>query len=134
MKIPLKALVPTFVMIGFMSLVGLYIYLFTDKEVFWGGFIAMLFFYGLVFFMGSYIAAKKGDNSSDEEVMLAGRSIPLWVAIFTMSATWVGGGYINGTAEATYGSGLVWVQAPWGYALSLIIGGLFFVATNLKRC
>lgn len=132
MKLPLKAFIPTFVMIGFLSLVGLYIYLFTDKEVFWGGFVSMLFFYGLVFFMGSYIAAQKGDNSSEEEVMLAGRSIPLWIAIFTMSATWVGGGYINGTAEATYGSGLVWVQAPWGYALSLIIGGLFF-AKKMRR-
>lgn len=126
-KIPAKAFIPTFLMMGFLALVGLYIYFFTENEVFWGGFISMLFFYGLVFFIGSYIAAQKGeDKSTEEEVMLAGRSIPLWIAIFTMSATWVGGGYINGAAEATYSSGLVWVQAPWGYALSLIIGGLFF--------
>lgn len=39
-------------------------------------------------------------------------------------ATWVGGGYINGTAEVVFDStqGLVWTQAPWGYALSLVIG------------
>lgn len=37
-------------------------------------------------------------------------------------ATWVGGGYINGTAEAIYTSGLVWCQAPFGYALSLVFG------------
>ena len=43
-----------------------------------------------------------------------------------MSATWLGGGFINGTAEAVATSGLVWAQAPWGYACSLIIGGLFF--------
>ena len=78
---------------GFLALVGLYIFFFTDNEVFWGGFISMLFFYGLVFFIGSYIAAQKGDDkSTEEEVMLAGRNIPLWIAIFTMSATWVGGG------------------------------------------
>lgn len=40
-------------------------------------------------------------------------------------ATWVGGGYINGTAESVYTSGLVWAQAPWGYALSLLIGMSF---------
>ena len=40
-------------------------------------------------------------------------------------ATWVGGGYINGTAESVYTQGLVWAQAPWGYALSLAIGELF---------
>lgn len=128
-KIPLKAFLPTVFMMTFLGLVGICIYVFTDNDVFWGGFISMLFFYGLVFFMGSYIAAQKGDSSTEEDVMLAGRSIPLWIAIFTMSATWVGGGYINGAAEATYSSGLVWVQAPWGYALSLIIGGLFFAKT-----
>ncbi|KAK9401805.1 high affinity choline transporter 1 [Crotalus adamanteus] len=44
------------------------------------------------------------------------------------TATWVGGGYINGTAEAVYNPdfGLAWAQAPIGYSLSLIVGGLFF--------
>lgn len=67
-------------------------------------------------------------------MMLAGRSIPLFIAVFTMSATWVGGGYINGTAENTYSQdyGLVWVQAPWGYALSLVVGGLLF-ARKMRR-
>jgi len=131
-KIPLKAVLPTIIMVSLLALVGGFIYFFTDNDVFWGGFISMLFFYGLVFFLGSYIAAQKGGKGTEEEVMLAGRSIPLWIAIFTMSATWVGGGYINGAAEATYNSGLVWVQAPWGYAMSLVIGGLFF-AKKMRR-
>jgi len=38
------------------------------------------------------------------------------------SATWVGGGYINGTAELIYTDGLKWCQAPFGYACSLIFG------------
>lgn len=47
------------------------------------------------------------------------------VFLFSLiSATWVGGGYINGTAESVYlpGSGLAWAQAPFGYALSLVVG------------
>lgn len=54
--------------------------------------------------------------------------MPVLIGIFTMTATWVGGGYIIGTSEAVFdpGMGLVWAQAPWGYALSLILGGLFF--------
>lgn len=47
------------------------------------------------------------------------------IAVIAVSiATWVGGGYINGTAEVVYNKdlGLVWAQAPWGYALSLVIG------------
>ncbi|VDK63446.1 unnamed protein product [Onchocerca ochengi] len=41
-------------------------------------------------------------------------------------ATWVGGAYINGTAEALYNGGLLGCQAPFGYALSLVIGGILF--------
>ena len=54
--------------------------------------------------------------------MLAGRNIGMFVGIFTMTATWVGGGYINGTAEMTFSYGLIWCQAPLGYALSLMLG------------
>ncbi len=54
--------------------------------------------------------------------MLAGRNIGMFVGIFTMTATWVGGGYINGTAEIVYKYGLIWCQAPVGYALSLMLG------------
>jgi hypothetical protein len=39
-----------------------------------------------------------------------------------VSATWVGGAYINGTAEIIVRSGLAWCQAPIGYALSLVGG------------
>ena len=68
-------------------------------------------------------------------MLLAGRNIPILVGIFTMTATWVGGGYINGTAEAVFDKarGLVWAQAPWGYALSLVIGGTFFAGVMRKN-
>ena len=48
--------------------------------------------------------------------------------IYLYVATWVGGGYINGTAEYVYtpGYGLVWTQAPYGYAIALVLGGIFF--------
>ena len=41
---------------------------------------------------------------------------------FFVAATWVGGAYINGTAEVIFGSGMIWCQAPMGYALSLMFG------------
>lgn len=52
---------------------------------------------------------------------------------FSSIATWVGGGYINGTAEAIYTRGLVWCQAPFGYALSLVFGGIFFANPMRKQ-
>nr|WP_301005385.1 sodium:solute symporter family protein [Lunatimonas sp.] len=77
---------------------------------------------------GIYASQKESGDKSAQGLLLAGRRMPTWIGIFTMTATWVGGGYLIGTSEAVYDSarGLVWAQAPWGYALSLILGGLFF--------
>lgn len=113
------------------GLMAVYLVLRSESDIFWPGFFAMGIFYAVVFALGAYAAGLRRDEGI-EGMMLADRSVPLWLAIFTMSATWVGGGYINGTAEYTASSGLVWVQAPWGYALSLIIGGLFF-ARKMRR-
>ncbi len=105
---------------------------FTQAHVSWPGFLSMMFFYMLIFFIGTYASTLRKHNST-EEIILAGRSIPLYIAVFTMSATWVGGGFINGTAEYTANAGLVWVQAPWGYALSLMVGGLIFARPMRRR-
>lgn len=105
--------------------------LLTGAAVYWPGFLSMIGFYAAIFLMGAY-AGKIRRQDSIKGVMLAGRSLPLGIAIFTMSATWIGGGYVNGTAEYTFSYGLSWVQAPWGYGLSLIVGGLFF-ARKMRR-
>lgn len=98
------------------------------------GVISIILFYILILAVGIWAGRKKEQgNDSEEEVMLAGRSIGLFVGIFTMTATWVGGGYINGTAEAIYTHGLVWCQAPFGYALSLVFGGIFFANPMRKQ-
>jgi len=93
------------------------------------GLASIIMFYLLILGVGMWAARKKSDVegvSEEEETMLAGRNIGMFVGIFTMTATWVGGGYINGTAEIVYTGGLVWCQAPFGYALSLMLGGIFF--------
>ncbi|KAK7506594.1 hypothetical protein BaRGS_00002069 [Batillaria attramentaria] len=93
------------------------------------GLIAIIFFYLLIVIVGLWAARKSkqtGATADSEDVMLAGRNLGLLIGIFTMTATWVGGAYINGTAEIIVRSGLAWCQAPIGYALSLVFGGLFF--------
>lgn len=126
-----QVLRPTLLLLFFLLLTGVFLHVFTDKPVDWSAYGSMVVFYGLIFLVGAYAATRHGRHS-ESEVMLAGRALPLGIAIFTMSATWIGGGYINGTAEYAAASGLVWVQAPWGYAMSLIIGGLFF-AKKMRR-
>lgn len=97
----------------------------------WGGYLAMSAFYALMFYLG--LAASKQKSQSVQDLLLAGRSLPLSVALLTMTATWVGGGFINGTAESVMRDGIVWAQAPWGYTLSLIIGGLLFARPMRRR-
>ena len=59
--------------------------------------------------------------------MVAGRAMPLWLATFTMTATWVDGGYLLGTAEGTYRSSIAsGLQGGVCFGISLIIGGVFF--------
>ena len=41
-------------------------------------------------------------ESNAEDMMLAGRDINYFIGIFTMTATWVGGGYINGKLNVSY--------------------------------
>ncbi|XP_062303470.1 LOW QUALITY PROTEIN: high-affinity choline transporter 1-like [Osmerus eperlanus] len=105
------------------------------------GLVAIAIFYLLILVVGIW-AAWKNKHSGEAEgtdrsetIMVGGRDIGLFVGGFTMTATWVGGGYINGTAEYVYlpGYGLAWAQAPFGYALSLVVGGLFFAKPMRSR-
>uniref|UniRef100_A0A671TMC2 Solute carrier family 5 member 7 n=1 Tax=Sparus aurata TaxID=8175 RepID=A0A671TMC2_SPAAU len=105
------------------------------------GLVAIAIFYLLILFVGIW-AAWKNKHSGEAEgtdrsetIMVGGRDIGLFVGGFTMTATWVGGGYINGTAEYVYlpDYGLAWAQAPFGYALSLVVGGLFFAKPMRSR-
>ena len=65
--------------------------------------------------------------------MVGARDISMFVGIFTMTATWVGGGYINGTAEETYTAGMLWAQSPIGYSLSMMVGGFFYAVPMRQR-
>ncbi|KAF2365452.1 Sodium/solute symporter [Trinorchestia longiramus] len=98
------------------------------------GLVAILVFYCFILGVGIYAAWKRrAQKHSSDEIILAGRTIGTFVGLMTMTATWVGGGYINGTAEVTYTRGLLYCQAPFGYAISLALGGIFF-AKKMRDC
>ncbi|XP_072165628.1 high affinity choline transporter 1-like [Diadema setosum] len=94
----------------------------------WGGIAGMVVFYLLILGIGLWASRKTRGSSNSERTMVADRNFGWVVGLFTLIATWVGGGYINGTAEVVFtpGWGLVWAQAPWGYSMSFMINGLFF--------
>ncbi|KAJ0033396.1 hypothetical protein NQD34_000503 [Periophthalmus magnuspinnatus] len=98
------------------------------------GVVAVVVFYLLILGTGVWAAQKsrramrKSRGDQTEVVLLGDRNINLVVGIFTMTATWVGGGFILGVAEAVYNPkmGLIWALMPIQYSLSFILGGVFF--------
>ena len=72
-------------------------------------------------------ASRRVRHGTAADLIVAGRQMPLWVAALTMTATWVDGGYLLGTTEATYKSSMqLGVQGGLCFGVSLILGGLIF--------
>ncbi|CAB1419011.1 unnamed protein product [Pleuronectes platessa] len=101
----------------------------------WLGLLSIALFYMFILGVGIWASRKskreerKCTGNRSEVAMVGGRNLNIWVSIFTMSATWVGGGYILGNAEVVYDptKGLVWALGPLAFAVNMTIGGLFFV-------
>jgi solute carrier family 5 (high affinity choline transporter), member 7 len=94
--------------------------------------VAVLCLY--VVFLGIGIAgARKVSGGEWKDLLVAGRAMPLWLAVLTMTATWVDGGYLLGTVEGTFKSGIpLGAQGGLCFGVSLILGGLFF-ARRMRR-
>lgn len=87
---------------------------------------AILCLYGAFLGLG-VLAARKASGGASADLLVAGRALPLWLAVLTMTATWVDGGYLLGTVEGTYRSGLAsGVQGGLCFGISLVLGGLLF--------
>ncbi len=92
----------------------------------WGGVAAVVGMYAAFLIVG-WLAARKVREDTASELIVAGRNMPLWIATLTMTATWVDGGYLLGTAQGAYAEGIaVAVQGGLFFGISLILGGLFF--------
>ncbi len=100
-----------------------------------------LAFYGIltiavlyaIFLVIGWLAARKLREGSADDFIVAGRAMPLWIATMTMTATWVDGGYLLGTAEFTYKYGIAaGIQGGVCFGLSLVVGGLLF-AKPMRR-
>lgn len=93
------------------------------------GLVVLIALYLIIIIVGIVAARKfpQDDGTTQSETsIVAGRKLNSAIGIFTMTATTVGGGYINGTAESIASQGLVWTLAPFGICLGLIFGGVLF--------
>lgn len=81
----------------------------------------------VAFMVVGWVASRRVRPGSVADLIVAGRQMPFWIAGLTMTATWVDGGYLLGTAEGAYKNSVqLGVQGGLCYGLSLILGGLFF--------
>lgn len=104
-------------------------------QVYWGGVVAVVVMYAAFLVVG-WLASRKVKDGTAADLIVAGRSMPLWIATLTMTATWVDGGYLLGTAEGVFKKGgglLLGVQGGLCFGISLMLGGLFFAKRMRKH-
>ena len=65
--------------------------------------IPLVAFLALLLFIGLYFTKK---NTNVNEYLLAGRGLPTWLAILTLTATMFGGGLMVGSCQFSYNNGL----------------------------
>ncbi|MES1213708.1 MAG: sodium:solute symporter family protein [Singulisphaera sp.] len=94
------------------------------QGIFWGGVIAIAAMFAIFLAIGAWAGRKI--HHSPGELLLAGRGMPLWIAVLTTTATWVDGGYLLGTVEKTQSGLAAGLQGGLCFGLSLILGGLVF--------
>jgi Na+/proline symporter len=79
------------------------------------------------FLVVGWLASRKVKEGTPSDLIVAGRNMPMIVAALTMTATWVDGGYLLGTAEGVYKSSIqLGVQGGLCFGVSLVVGGICF--------
>lgn len=93
--------------------------------------IAFVWVYLLITVAIWLYAGKKVKNESD--YLVAWRSLPLYITIATVFATWFGSETVLGTSSTFIEEWLLWIMAdPFWAALCLILVGLFFAKPLYK--
>jgi len=80
----------------------------------------------LQFAIGAWVSRR---IKNETDYILAGRSLGLGLASFSVFATWFGAETVTGSAGSVFKSGLAGAQGePFAYAVGIVIMGLFFAA------
>ncbi len=92
----------------------------------------MTFWLGIL--IGAYVVSMTGLGlyaggrvQTEEDYLVAGRRLPLWLAWGTLLATWFGAATVLGASEAARAEGVQGtILDPFASGLALIVAGLFF--------
>ena len=73
-------------------------------------------------------------SQTEEDYLVAGRSLGPWMATFSVFATWYGAESCIGATSEAYAHGLSGTLAdPFAYAIGIVVVGMFFAASLWKR-
>ncbi|XP_046374505.2 high-affinity choline transporter 1-like [Haliotis rufescens] len=99
------------------------------------GLVVLIVFYVIILVVGVTAAkcVKIDEENKSEMASVAGRQLYGVVGIFTMIATTVGGGFINGTAESIATGGLAWTISPMAIFVGLVLGGIIYAGRMRER-
>lgn len=85
----------------------------------------------LQFVIGAWVSRR---IATEGDFINAGRQLGMVLGSFTVFATWFGAEAIVGTAGQVYEKGLSGAESdPFGYAVALIVAGVFFAAALWRR-
>ncbi|XP_033226153.1 high-affinity choline transporter 1-like [Belonocnema kinseyi] len=98
------------------------------------GAVGVATFYASILGVGIWEATvkKRKNHPGQDQMLLGNRDLGLFYGVFSLIATWVGGAFMNGTAEAMFTRGLAWCQVPICYSLSLLFGAVIFAKPMRK--
>ncbi len=93
--------------------------------------VGVLGYIAVQFAIGAWVSRR---IRTESDYINAGRRIGPVLGAFTVFATWFGAEAVVGTAGQVYENGLAGAGAdPFGYALALVVAGVFFAATLWRR-
>jgi SSS family solute:Na+ symporter/sodium/proline symporter len=90
--------------------------------------LAVIFYITLLIGIGIYKSRKV---TTHDDFMVAGRSVPVFVLVSTLIATWIGSGSLFGTAGLTFRTGFseLWFSA--GAWLGILL--IYFIASRVRK-
>jgi len=92
------------------------------------GYLAIILIYNLILLGFNIYRSKK--VKGHEDFMVAGRSLPVHVIVFTLIATWIGSGTFIAGAEYAYKAGFSSLWMPAGAWLGIIV--IYFLAAKIR--
>lgn len=91
------------------------------------GLITVVVVYVVILVVGLFSArftSKAGEEVDVNNYLLARRGLGIFVTTLSITSSWVGADFLNGTPETIFKDGLVWCLLPLGYSLALLVNGL----------